>query len=121
MAVSPFAEPHAGLVAAACRAGALGVLDLGLDPGRARTAIADVARWWPGPFGVRAHRGTPPMTLPPQVRTVVLAPGADWPVPPGCQVIREVTTVAQARDADAFIARGNESGGRVSEQSTFVL
>ena len=40
LVLSPCERPDAGLVAAACAAGALGVLELGRDPARARHALA---------------------------------------------------------------------------------
>ncbi|MBX6390349.1 MAG: acyltransferase domain-containing protein, partial [Frankia sp.] len=73
--VTPFGEPDARLVAAVERAGGLGVLDLGRDRARARRALADVARWCPGPFGVRVGPLAPvsPDELPQAVDTIVLS------------------------------------------------
>ena len=51
--ITPFEEPNAALAVALARAGAVGVLNLGLDAGWARAALADVCRWWDGAFGVR--------------------------------------------------------------------
>ncbi|MFE6131148.1 hypothetical protein ACFQ6Q_23265, partial [Streptomyces sp. NPDC056437] len=46
--VSPFEEPRPRMVAAAERAGALGILDLGRDRDRARAAMAALS----GRYGV---------------------------------------------------------------------
>ncbi|MFF4365007.1 SDR family NAD(P)-dependent oxidoreductase [Streptomyces sp. NPDC001594] len=93
---SPFEEPHARVVSAAARAGALGLLDLGRDPDAARQAFDELARWLgrgagasgggggglvgsggsgSGRYGVRVPAGCPigPDGLPPQVDTVLLA------------------------------------------------
>ncbi|WP_241255520.1 nitronate monooxygenase, partial [Candidatus Protofrankia californiensis] len=82
VAITPFTEPDARLVAAVVRAGGLGVLDLGRDAAVARVALADAARWSRGAFGVRVPTGcaTRPWELPPEVDTVVLAAGPPAPV-----------------------------------------
>ncbi|HEV7761809.1 MAG TPA: hypothetical protein VGO78_22535, partial [Acidimicrobiales bacterium] len=88
----PCAQPNPPLVAAALRAGALGVLDLNeLDPRAAAADLAEVARRTPVPFAVRlawtgdrdgdgdnaaARRSRPPLVLPDQVDTVVVTGGA---------------------------------------------
>ncbi len=125
--VTPFGEPSARLVVAVERAGGLGVLDLGSDPARARAALAEVARWWPGTFGVRLGAGTPPVELPAAVDTVVIGAGWEGPYPNGPhRTFVEITSVAdvlRARRSGAagLIARGSEAGGRIGETSTFVL
>ena len=55
--VTPFELPNAQLAAALSRAGALGVLDLGRDSARARTALAQMSRWAREPWGVRVPAG----------------------------------------------------------------
>ncbi|MCP3802450.1 SDR family NAD(P)-dependent oxidoreductase [Allokutzneria sp. A3M-2-11 16] len=128
--VTPFGEPNARLVAALCRAGALGVLDLGRGDRHARHALDLAARWTPGTFGVRVAPGCAlrPEDLPlDRVDTVVLADGAPWTAAEaGPRVLVEVTSPEQARAAVAagahgLIARGHEAGGKVGELSSFVL
>ncbi|MFE3055843.1 SDR family NAD(P)-dependent oxidoreductase [Nocardia sp. NPDC059239] len=135
--VTPFAEPNAALVVAVERAGGLGVLDLGYRPDLARAALADVCRWWTGPFGVRAPPGCEltPADLPDRVDTIVLpspllSPGARSPWRTagvlGKRLLAEVVSldeasVAVASGAQGLIARGCEAGGRVGELTTFVL
>ena len=54
LALTPFERPDASLAAAACRAGARGVLDLGRDRERALAALAELERLGaPGCAGVR--------------------------------------------------------------------
>ncbi|MGH3973370.1 MAG: hypothetical protein ACRDS9_08590, partial [Pseudonocardiaceae bacterium] len=118
--ITPFEEPNAALAVALARAGAVGVLDLGRDAGRARAALADVCRWWSGAFGVRVPAGCPlrPTDLPEQVDMVVHGPGAPWPFAPGRRAFVEVISVAEAQAAVqagvyGLIAKGSEAGGRV--------
>ncbi|RZU50320.1 acyl transferase domain-containing protein [Krasilnikovia cinnamomea] len=126
------ASPYA--LTAAVRAGALGVLDLGDgDPWSLRT-LADAARRTTG-FGVRvtaACAATPAElaeTAGPAVHVIILTADSPWPVAELArryQVLVEVTDLAEARAAEAagahgLVARGMESGGRVSELSAFVL
>ncbi len=126
--ITPFEEPNARLVVALERAGSMGVLDLGRDPGRARAALADVCRWWRGSFGVRVPAGCPlsPADLPEQVAVVVHGPDSRWPSASGQRTFVEVTSVAEGRAAVSdraygLIAKGAEAGGRVGTTTTFVL
>jgi acyl transferase domain-containing protein/NAD(P)H-dependent flavin oxidoreductase YrpB (nitropropane dioxygenase family)/NAD(P)-dependent dehydrogenase (short-subunit alcohol dehydrogenase family)/acyl carrier protein len=126
--ITPFEEPNAPLVVALARAGAMGVLDLGRDASRARAALAEVCRWWPGDFGVRVGAECPlsPADLPEQVTVVVHGPTPRWPAEPGRRCFVEVTSVAQARaairaGASGVIAKGAEAGGWVGTTTTFVL
>ncbi|MGH3852760.1 MAG: SDR family NAD(P)-dependent oxidoreductase [Pseudonocardiaceae bacterium] len=126
--ITPFEEPNAPLVAALARAGAMGVLDLGRDAGRARAALAEVCRWWPGGFGVRMPARCPlsPAELPGRVEVVVRESGSRWSHAPGRRALIEVTSVAQAHaavraGAHGLIAKGTEAGGRVGATTTFVL
>ncbi|MGI5451750.1 nitronate monooxygenase [Streptomyces sp. CA-249302] len=129
--ITPFNEPDARLAAAVGRAGALGILDLGSGDRRARESLARLRRWAPGAYGVRVGPGCriAPAELAEGPTTVVLAPDAPLAladVPASCRVLAEVTDLDEAlaavrAGAHGLIARGHESGGRVSELSTFVL
>ncbi|HEX3782553.1 MAG TPA: SDR family oxidoreductase [Pseudonocardiaceae bacterium] len=131
----PFGQPNPRLVAAVTKAGGLGVLDLGAGDRRSRQALSQALRWAAGPIALRvsAHCALTAAefaALPgvDSVPTIILA--ADAPFSPdelpGRRVLAEVTSLAEALRALAagaagLIARGNESGGRVGELSTFVL
>jgi acyl transferase domain-containing protein/NAD(P)H-dependent flavin oxidoreductase YrpB (nitropropane dioxygenase family) len=142
LAVSPCGLPNARLAAAAGRAGAVGVLDLGRAGPPARRAL-ELASWWTraahgegGGFGVRAGARCPiaveelEILAPGRVDIVVLGAGSPWwPDDPHLapyRVISEVTSLDEARAAAeagvyGLIARGSECGGAVGELSTFVL
>ena len=134
--ITPFHEPDPGLAAALCRAGALGVLDLGTGDSRSHEALSRLRQSAPGPFGVRVGPGCriPPeeLRLPDGTgpHTVLLA--TDDPdrvaaaLDAGYRVLAEVTGLEQAlravrAGAHGLVARGSESGGRVGELSSFVL
>jgi acyl transferase domain-containing protein/NAD(P)H-dependent flavin oxidoreductase YrpB (nitropropane dioxygenase family) len=126
--ITPFEEPNAQLMVALARSGAVGVLDLGRDTGRARAALADACRWWPGAFGVRIPTGCPlsPADLPAQVDMVVHGFDSPWPAAAERHEFVEVISVAQAHaavqaGAYGLIAKGAEAGGRVGTTTTFVL
>ncbi|MDQ0687785.1 acyl transferase domain-containing protein/NAD(P)H-dependent flavin oxidoreductase YrpB (nitropropane dioxygenase family) [Streptomyces achromogenes] len=136
--ITPFGEPDAGLALAVCRAGGLGVLDLGPGDRRSREALARLRRACPGAFGVRlgAHCALGPADLPPDgPHTVILTAEAaldaqsPWHVSgltDHHRLLVEVSDLAGARDAmrvgaHGLVARGAESGGRIGELSTYVL
>ncbi|WP_433448997.1 SDR family oxidoreductase [Streptomyces sp. CA-142005] len=131
LCLTPFGEPDAGLAAAACAAGAVGILDLGTGDRRSREALSRLRRSAPGPFGVRVtgRCALAPAEVADAPGTVVLTADATWPrteLPADCRVLAEVTDIGQAHTAlragaQGFMARGRESGGRVGEPSTFVL
>jgi acyl transferase domain-containing protein/NAD(P)H-dependent flavin oxidoreductase YrpB (nitropropane dioxygenase family)/NAD(P)-dependent dehydrogenase (short-subunit alcohol dehydrogenase family) len=139
---TPFELPDARLAAAVGRTGALAILDLGSAADVARAALASLERdsSFTGGFGVRVSTSTAHSTsaasgvvpvidaahLPQRVDLVVLDAGA--PIAPWRprRVIVQVTSLAEARaaiadGADGLVAKGNESGGRVGEETAFVL
>ncbi|MEV4258657.1 hypothetical protein AB0J52_36330, partial [Spirillospora sp. NPDC049652] len=131
LGVGPFGRPAPHLAAAVCRAGGLGVLDLGTDRSAALAALADLTRWWRGGFGVRVQAGcgVRPDELPGQAHTVLLdAVSVEETIgyTRGRRLLVEVVdpaeaSAARAAGADGLIARGCEAGGRVGDLTTFVL
>jgi len=128
LAVSPFGRVDPGLVAAACRAGALGILDLSrADEADAAIALRAVQQRWRGAFGVRVGTATV-NRLPEQVRLLIVdGPSSmDGVQQSGRSVLVEVCSLDEARraaelGANGVILKGNEAAGRVSEQSSFVF
>src|SRR6266700_2752537 len=142
LVAGPGGLPNARLAAAACRAGATGIVDLGRSGPAARRAL-ELAFWWTrsadgavGRFGVRADSGCRldvaelEVLAPGRVDLVVLTADSPWsaddPRLAPYRVLLEVTSIDEARaaieaGADGLIARGNEAGGVVGELSSFVL
>ncbi|MEV0895946.1 SDR family oxidoreductase [Actinoplanes sp. NPDC049802] len=126
MAVTPFGLPDGRLLAACCRAGARGVLDLSGHDGPVTAELRRAARWAPGRFGVRASATLTAADLPDRVDTVIVPSGIralNWG---GRTVLAEVTSLAQARaamaaGADGLLARGSETRDPDAGLSVFVL
>jgi acyl transferase domain-containing protein len=127
---------------AACRAGELGVLDLEyvVDEAHALRAIATLARYAQNTCGLKLDsRATAFVdrviaSLPAQVGLVILTPTAPDALRQQiqalhrhhCMVLVEATSLEEAQlgitaDADGLVAKGHEAGGRVGEETTFVL
>ncbi|MFQ5737971.1 MAG: SDR family NAD(P)-dependent oxidoreductase [Acidobacteriota bacterium] len=128
LGISPFSSPDPALVASLCRAGAAGVLDLGVDAKAAREALARLRNQFNGPFGVRIPTGLSLRAdeLPQEAKTVVLPAGAALEEWPGRDILVQVTTLAQAQaaveaGATGLIAKGAESGGPIGSESSLIL
>ncbi|WP_395106125.1 SDR family NAD(P)-dependent oxidoreductase [Actinomadura sp. SCN-SB] len=108
--IGPFGRPAPRLVAAVCRAGGLGVLDLGTDRAAALAALGDVMRWWRGPFGVRVPAGSEvrPEDLPDAVRTVLIDAAALRPEPPRPERLEPVREARPVDEAGAWSAPGGD-------------
>ncbi|WP_396448600.1 beta-ketoacyl synthase N-terminal-like domain-containing protein, partial [Actinomadura sp.] len=132
---APPGRPVPHLTVAVARAGGTGILDLGADRAPALAALADVRRWWAGPFGVRvpAGCGVRAAEVPPAAGTVVVdapAPASgDWldiaAIARGRRLLIEVADPAEAAaavrvgrgltDQVGIIARGR------GDMTTFIL
>ncbi len=137
IAISPCGavEPSPHVITEATRGGGLGVIDLADGGPRPMHALAQCASWSPAPIGIRipagctAARAEVERSADAAVGLAVLGVDAPWEVAETaawCRVLVEVTSLQEARTAaasgaDGLIARGMESGGRVSDLSTFVL
>ncbi|MEV6343810.1 SDR family NAD(P)-dependent oxidoreductase [Actinoplanes sp. NPDC051851] len=127
-------EPSPFAAAAATAAGATAIVDLGAGTAWALRSLRQAAAR-AGIIGVRVPAGCTATVEQVIAATggapavVVLTGDSPWAVrdvPAGTTVLVEVTSVAEARatttaGAHGLIARGMESGGRVSDLSTFVL
>ncbi|WP_344141585.1 beta-ketoacyl synthase N-terminal-like domain-containing protein, partial [Polymorphospora rubra] len=137
LAVNPAGalEPGPRITAAACAGGGTGLLDLAGGGNWVLQALTQAATWASGPIGVRVPGGCTATVdeveraAPGAVDLVLLTADAPWQVGDVAaryRVLVEVTSLAEARAAAAagahgLVARGMEAGGRVSEQSSFIL
>jgi NAD(P)H-dependent flavin oxidoreductase YrpB (nitropropane dioxygenase family) len=141
MVLTPAGALDPSLAIAACRAGAVGVLDL--EFGASRDAAADAlarVRRFAGPgFGVLVRADddeTISLLLidPARPARVILAgpdcPGLDQSArrlrEAGIESVREVTSLGEALAAvgagiDGVVLKGHEAGGRVGADTSFVL
>ncbi len=140
--LTPAGTPAPQLAVAACRAGALGVLDLEFAGARAEASLAavrEVEAAQAGPYGVLV--GDDPQlldaiweTASTALETVLLAVDRDVHLASlvdavhahGRRAVAVVTGVeqaaaAQSSGADAVVAKGQEAGGWVGEQGSYVL
>jgi acyl transferase domain-containing protein/NAD(P)H-dependent flavin oxidoreductase YrpB (nitropropane dioxygenase family)/acyl carrier protein len=121
--LSPLERPDLGVAVAAQAAGAIGVVDLGRDLERGKAVLARM----PVGVGVRVPDGIA-YELPRGIELVVVgepAQVADY-VDEYRRVIAQVTSIDEAHAALAagawgLIAKGCEAGGRVGDETTFVL
>ena len=140
--MTPPGSPDPALAIAASRAGAIGVLDLqfAADGADVVGAIQSLARHSRGRCGIKIGSCAPPQLdhvlseLPARVSIVILSPTDPRHVEDcirglrarNLTVLLEAISESEARLAeqaglDGVIAKGNESGGRVGEETTFVL
>jgi len=140
--VTPAGLPDPALAIAASRAGALGVLDLQCVPDvvRALSAVDILARQARGRCGIKIDSRASSLydrilsDLSNRVSVVILSPIDLAGVNDRVRALRErhltvlleaVTEeearLGQAAGVDALIAKGHESGGRVGEETTFIL
>jgi acyl transferase domain-containing protein/NAD(P)H-dependent flavin oxidoreductase YrpB (nitropropane dioxygenase family) len=132
-AVSPCGVlgPSPRIAAEAQRAGGRGVLDLGDGGWRSLRLLAEQRQ----PLSIRISGACTASirdvreNAAGEIDLVILAADAPWDVAEVARwtrVLAEVTSLVEARaaaakGADGLVARGAESGGRVSEMSTFTL
>ncbi|MFC0039736.1 type I polyketide synthase [Actinomadura rayongensis] len=122
--IGPFGRPAPRVAVAVARAGGLGVLDLGTDRQVALAALAEVGRWWRGPFGVRvpAGCGVRPDELPAAVRAVVLAgtvlrSDAAAAYAAGRRALLEVTDLGEVAAALRLLDGDGPPGGLIARDS----
>ena len=128
LGITPFHRPDPRLAIAISRAGALGALDLGRDAAAASAALRSVAEAGIAGLGVRVHPGYEPRPedLPDAIEFVIAEACGDLARWGSRRVFARAVSLeeaerAMAAGAAAVLAAGHEGGGRVGEESTFVL
>ncbi|MGH8447391.1 MAG: hypothetical protein ACREVL_19150, partial [Solimonas sp.] len=130
LAITPFERPDPALARVWLRYGAAVAVDLGRDPALSKGLFDELSRERRAGLGLRLADGvTPPaLALPETVQFVVVA-GSPARLPQAWRrvpVLAQVRSCAEAEQALAdgaagLIAKGQESGGLVGEESSFVL
>jgi acyl transferase domain-containing protein/NAD(P)H-dependent flavin oxidoreductase YrpB (nitropropane dioxygenase family)/NAD(P)-dependent dehydrogenase (short-subunit alcohol dehydrogenase family) len=140
-ALTPAGSADPAPAIAACRAGALGFLDLEytFDPAAARAGLARLERFTSSPFGVKLGREggeTVPLLqdMTDRLSTILLAGGEHADLERWVRLLRsrprrillEAVSLAEARlgaalGTDGVVLKGNESGGRVGSDTAFIL
>src|SRR5688572_20569255 len=139
--LTPAKTADVSIAIAACRAGALGVLDLEFPPNPAAVSaeLVRLAHFGDGPFGVLIHAADANDLLPlllsglvKPARVIVTGDHADLPRyvrelrAAGIDMFVEAVSLAEAARAAelgvaGLILKGHEAGGRVGADTSFVL
>ncbi|MDR2648250.1 MAG: nitronate monooxygenase, partial [Clostridiales bacterium] len=124
--VTPFERPDAALAAATVRAGAFPVLHLGRNSGAAAAALSEISER-AETFGVCLVNETPrDISLPSRVSRIILPWGMTPPETAGAELVWQVLTIEDAREALAagaktLILKGSEGAGLCGTDSSFLL
>lgn len=142
LVLTPTGCPDPAMVISACRAGARGVLDLEFAPSlsEAKIALKKIAKHGRNPFGVKMARFDSEWVClleefsSEDLGCIILAGGDSTSASPiveqfrsrSIPVLWEATSgneIEQGRQlgTDGLILKGHEAGGRVGEETTFVL
>jgi len=142
MALTPAGLPDPSLAIAASRAGGLGVLDLEYtrDQQAAVNGLQKLARYARNDFGIKVDSddieflARVTSDLPERLKVVILTHTDPQKLEEevqtlhgkGLTVILETTCLDQVRvgeqmEVDGIIAKGHEAGGRVGDETTFIL
>lgn len=142
LVMTPTGYPDPSVVIAACRAGARGILDLEFAPSLtdAKTALEKIAKHRQSPFGVKlANADRQWLAVLDEFTSedlgcVVLAGGDPTAASSivehfrgrSIQVLWEATSLEEIEQGrqlgvDGLILKGHEAGGRVGDETTFVL
>lgn len=125
--ITPFESPDVHLAIALAQAKAFPVLHLGRNKQVAETALSTLAQQLSQPFGVCiVHTGVADISLPEQVSMVIAPYGMKVKLPKRVQLFYQVHSLAEAKlakkeKADGIILKGNESGGKTGDDSSYIL
>ncbi|MCA9069503.1 MAG: nitronate monooxygenase, partial [Planctomycetaceae bacterium] len=142
LVMTPTGHPDPSTVIAACRAGARGILDLEIAPSlsEAKAALQKVAAHRQSPFGVKLATADSEWLalldefIPKGLAFLVLAggdPTQATPIvehfrDPSLHLLWEATSIEEVEHGrqlgiSGLILKGQEAGGRVGDETTFVL
>jgi acyl transferase domain-containing protein/NAD(P)H-dependent flavin oxidoreductase YrpB (nitropropane dioxygenase family)/NAD(P)-dependent dehydrogenase (short-subunit alcohol dehydrogenase family) len=125
--VTPFESPDVHLALALAQAKAFPVLHLGRNRQVAEQALSELGQQLSQSFGVCiVHASVADLSLPEQVTLVIAPYGMKLKLPKRVQLFYQVHSLAEAKlakkeKADGIILKGNESGGKTGDESSYIL
>ncbi len=125
--LTPFEKPDVKLTQKLHDSGAFPILSLGHDLTAAQTALDQIARTDIPSYGIYLPNDKfISLQIPEKVKFAILPSGVSMNIVPDLPVIYQVTSLDEARlaeqsGAEGIIIKGNEAGGLVGYESTFVL
>ncbi|MDH6250335.1 acyl transferase domain-containing protein/NAD(P)H-dependent flavin oxidoreductase YrpB (nitropropane dioxygenase family)/NAD(P)-dependent dehydrogenase (short-subunit alcohol dehydrogenase family)/acyl carrier protein [Chryseobacterium sp. H1D6B] len=125
--VTPFEKPDASLMLKLHQAGAFPVLNLGHESPAAQEALNQLDQTDIPSYGVCfPNDKLIPLQIPEKVRFAILPSGVSINAVLNLPIIYQITSLEEARQAEqlgaeGIIIKGNEAGGLVGYESTFVL
>lgn len=125
--LTPFEKPDVKLMQTLHQAGAFPVLSLGHDLAAAQQALDELDHTDIPSYGIYlSNEQCTSLQIPQKVRMAILPLGSLISSAPDLPSVYQVTSLDEARmaeqsGAEGIIIKGNESGGMVGYESTFVL
>lgn len=125
--LTPFEKPDVNLMLKLHQAGAFPVLSLGYEPTAAREALNQLDQIDVPSYGISfPNNELTSLSIPEKVSLIILPSGISIHAPSELPIIYQVGSLEEARNAEqagakGIIIKGNEAGGLVGYESTFVL
>ncbi len=123
--LTPFEKPDVNLISRLHQAGAFPVLSLGNELTKAQEALQQLDQIDVPSYGIYfSNDSFTTLQIPEKVRFAILPFGMSKPL--NVPAIYQITSLEEARQAEesgaqGIIIKGNEAGGLVGYESTFVL
>ena len=125
--LTPFERPDVNLMPKMHQAGIFPVLSLGYELATAEEAISRLDQLDIPSYGIHiSNEHFLAIQFPENVKFVILPFGASINPSPSLDIIYQITSLEEARHAEqsgakGIIIKGNEAGGKIGYESTFVL
>lgn len=129
LVISPFEQPDVKLALATAKAGAFPVVHMGWKAADTVQVLTEISREDRTLFGICLTVALPEQAVLPANVVMIVAPCnllANIKVPDHVQLLAQVTSQEEALQAKAagvaaIVVKGNESSGRVAEESAYIL
>lgn len=125
--VTPFEKPDVSLMLKLHQAGAFPILSLGIDLTIAQEALNQLEQTVIPSFGIYfSDNKLTSLRIPEKVKFAIVSFGVSINIPIDLSIIYQVSSLEEARlaqqsGAAGIIIKGNEAGGLVGYESTFIL